>query len=81
MFGNFRLVPFPAAGNFPATLERSVHKDGKMAGFDDAGIFYSDNFATDDQPDEHQIDRVHVKKRFKEFIRQFHEGNFSYRYR
>ncbi|KAK7104511.1 DNA replication licensing factor mcm5-A-like [Littorina saxatilis] len=52
-----------------------------MEGFDDAGIFYTDNFGTDDQSDAGQIDHVHVKKRFKEFIRQFHEGNFSYRYR
>ncbi|KAK7488402.1 hypothetical protein BaRGS_00020376 [Batillaria attramentaria] len=52
-----------------------------MEGFDDAGIFYSDNFGSEDQPDENQIDRLQVKKRFKEFIRQFHEGNFSYRYR
>ncbi|XP_071079760.1 DNA replication licensing factor mcm5-like [Haliotis cracherodii] len=52
-----------------------------MAGFDDAGIFYSDNFGSEDQPDEGQINRTQVKKRFKDFIRQFHEGNFSYRYR
>ncbi|CAG5130699.1 unnamed protein product [Candidula unifasciata] len=50
-------------------------------GFDDAGIFYSDNFGPDDQTDEAQIDRQQVKRRFKQFIREFHEGNFSYRYR
>lgn len=50
-------------------------------GFDDAGIFYSDNFGPDDQTDESQIDRQQVKRRFKQFIREFHEGNFSYRYR
>lgn len=52
-----------------------------MEGLDDAGIFYSDNFGSEDQPDENNVDRLHVKKRFKEFIRQFHEGNFSYKYR
>lgn len=50
-------------------------------GFDDAGIFYSDNFGTDDQTDDQHIDRQQVQKRFKQFIREFHEGNFSYHYR
>ncbi|XP_005104462.1 DNA replication licensing factor mcm5-A [Aplysia californica] len=50
-------------------------------GFDDAGVYYSDNFGTEDQADEQQIDRQQVKRRFKQFIREFHEGNFSYRYR
>ncbi|OWF42189.1 DNA replication licensing factor mcm5-like [Mizuhopecten yessoensis] len=52
-----------------------------MAGFDDAGVFFSDNFGSEDQTDENQINRQQIKKRFKDFIRQFHEGNFSYRYR
>ena len=49
-------------------------------GFDDAGVFYSDNFGTDEQSED-QIDRQQVKRRFKQFIREFHEGNFSYKYR
>lgn len=53
-----------------------------MAGFDDAGVFFSDNyFGGDDQQDEQNASRLQVKKRFKDFIRQFHEGNFSYHYR
>lgn len=52
-----------------------------MAGFDDAGVFFSDNFGSEDQPDDGQISRQQVKNRFRDFIRQFHEGNFSYRYR
>ena len=52
-----------------------------MAGFDDPGIFFSDNFGSEDQQDDLQIDRQHIKNKFKEFIRQFHEGNFTYRYR
>lgn len=52
-----------------------------MAGFDDPGIFFSDNFGSEDQPDEGQINRQQIKNRFREFIRQFHEGNFTYRYR
>ena len=50
-------------------------------GFDDPGIFFSDNFGSEEQNNEDQINRQQVKKRFKDFIRQFHEGNFSYRYR
>ena len=57
-------------------------KNCKMdTGFDDPGIFFSDNFASEEQNNEDQINRQQVKKRFKDFIRQFHEGNFSYRYR
>ncbi|XP_064602896.1 DNA replication licensing factor mcm5-like [Liolophura sinensis] len=52
-----------------------------MSGFDDVGVFFSDNFGSEDHPDESQINRQQVKKRFKDFIRQFHEGNFSYIYR
>ncbi|KAL8607419.1 hypothetical protein ACOMHN_024444 [Nucella lapillus] len=52
-----------------------------MEGFDDAGIFYSDSFQSEGQTDGNQIDRVHIKSKLKEFVRQFHEGNFSYRYR
>lgn len=52
-----------------------------MAGFDEGGVFFSDNFASEEQNDENQINRQQVKKRLKDFIRQFHEGNFSYTYR
>lgn len=52
-----------------------------MAGFDEGGVFFSDNFASEEQTDENQINRQQVKKRLKDFIRQFHEGNFSYTYR
>ena len=53
-----------------------------MSGFDDAGIFFSDNLGGDDQQerDDQQISRQQLKNRFREFIRQFHEAN-NYRYR
>lgn len=51
----------------------------KMEGFDDVGVFFSDNF----NPDENgaQINLQAVKKKFKEFIRTFNEDNFHYKYR
>ncbi|CAH1792704.1 unnamed protein product, partial [Owenia fusiformis] len=52
-----------------------------MSGFDDPGVFFSDNFGTEDTEDGNQANRQQIKKRFKSFIREFHEGNFSYRYR
>ncbi|XP_074650291.1 DNA replication licensing factor mcm5-like [Tubulanus polymorphus] len=52
-----------------------------MAGFDEAGVFFSDNFGSEDRADEQTASRNQTKKRFKDFIRQFHEGNFSYKYR
>ena len=45
-----------------------------MSGFDDAGIFFSDNFGGDDdaasQVGGDKINRVATKRRFKDFIRQ-----------
>ena len=53
----------------------------KMSGFDDAGVFFSDNFGAEDQQDENQANLQAVKKKFKDFLREFHEGNFNYKYR
>ena len=52
-----------------------------MEGFDDPGIYYSDNFGSADQNNETNVNNQAVKKKFKDFIRQFHEGNFNYKYR
>lgn len=50
-----------------------------MAGFDDPGVFYSDNFNPDNN--DTQISMQNVKKKFKEFLRQYHTDNFNYKYR
>ena len=53
-----------------------------MEGFDDAGIFFSDNFGGEgDQQDANLINLQQVKKKFKDFIRTFNEDNFFYKYR
>ncbi|XP_015836849.2 DNA replication licensing factor Mcm5 [Tribolium castaneum] len=52
-----------------------------MEGFDDPGVFYSDNFTVEDNQSDPQINLQGVKKKFKEFIRQYHTDNFSYKYR
>ncbi|XP_047537214.1 DNA replication licensing factor Mcm5 [Vanessa atalanta] len=52
-----------------------------MEGFDDPGVFFSDNFGLDDHESQDQINLQAVKKKFKEFIRQFHTGNFNFKYR
>ncbi|XP_065222738.1 DNA replication licensing factor Mcm5 [Planococcus citri] len=52
-----------------------------MEGFDDPGIFFSDNFSTTDDQPYQQVNLRVVKKKFKEFLRQFHEENFNYKYR
>ncbi|GFX66513.1 DNA replication licensing factor mcm5-A [Trichonephila clavipes] len=54
-----------------------------MAGFDDGGVFYSDSFFFNDQ-EESSVPRTDIqnaKKRFKDFIKQFHEGSYVYIYR
>jgi len=52
-----------------------------MEGFDDPGIYYSDNFGSEERTNETQLNNQAIKKNFKDFIRQFHEGNFNYKYR
>lgn len=54
-----------------------------MDGFDEAGIFFSDNLLGEGQPgqDGNQINMQAVKKKYKEFLRTFNEDNFFYKYR
>lgn len=52
-----------------------------MEGFDDPGVFFSDNFSVDDNQSDLQVNLQAVKKKFKEFIRQYHTDNFNYKYR
>lgn len=53
-----------------------------MEGFDDAGIFFSDNFnGGDDQQNAGSINLQQIKKKFKDFIRTFNEDNLHYKYR
>jgi len=51
-----------------------------MDGFDDAGVFFSDNFF-----DSQSVDggsNLAIKKQLKEFLRDFHsQGNFTFKYR
>lgn len=56
-----------------------------MEGFDANQVFYSDNFGGDTGGDEQAKNATNlaVKRRLKEFLKQFHEegNNFSYKYR
>jgi len=49
-----------------------------MEGFDDPGVFFSDNFS-DTQGDANT--NLANKKQFLKFIKEFQEGNFAYKYR
>lgn len=51
-----------------------------MEGFDQAGVFFSDDFREGQQNDGYTTLQA-TKKKFKDFIRQFHDGNFHYKYR
>ena len=53
----------------------------KMSGFDERPVYFSDAFGSEEQTDEREVNRISAKKRFREFIREFHEGTFSYPYR
>lgn len=52
-----------------------------MSGFDERPVYFSDAFGSEEQADEREVNRISAKKRFREFIREFHEGTFSYAYR
>jgi len=52
-----------------------------MEGFDDPGVFFSDSLASENNEDG-AASRLALKKRFKEFLRSFREGNVAaYKYR
>uniref|UniRef100_A0A8C9XJM3 DNA replication licensing factor MCM5 n=1 Tax=Sander lucioperca TaxID=283035 RepID=A0A8C9XJM3_SANLU len=58
-----------------------------MSGFDDPGVYYSDSFGGGEGHgvDEGGHKRIQIKKRFREFLRQFRVGTdrtgFTYKYR
>lgn len=58
-----------------------------MSGFDDPGVYYSDSFGGGEVSgvDEGGQKRIQIKKRFREFLRQFRVGTdrtgFTYKYR
>lgn len=55
-----------------------------MAGFDDLGVFFSDNLLTDEEAPSGSQTGLNVnvvKKRFKEFLGDYHDGDFEYKYR
>ena len=51
-----------------------------MEGVDNPGVFFSDNFASG-EGDQSAESNLSTKKSFKEFLRQFSEDGFHYRYR
>lgn len=55
-----------------------------MSGFDDPGVFFSDNFGGGDEQNDRQAQRSQVKKKLRDFLREFHvttEGGVTYAYR
>lgn len=54
-----------------------------MEGFDEAGVFFSDNLFGENgsQQNQQQISMQAVKKSYKDFLRTFNEENFYYKYR
>ncbi|RWS31678.1 DNA replication licensing factor mcm5-A-like protein [Leptotrombidium deliense] len=51
-----------------------------MAGFDDLGTFHSDDVRGTDF-DDSAASNLNIKRKLKEFLREYHDGNFSYKYR
>lgn len=52
-----------------------------MEGFDDPGVFFSDDWNAQDRQNAGDDSRQHSKEEFRDFLRNFHEGNFNYTYR
>ncbi len=60
------------------------HACSPLSGLDNPGVFFSDNFGSSGDPSEAGAgeSNLALKKRFKEFLRQFlDDGGFDYRYR
>lgn len=51
-----------------------------MAGFDDLGVYFSDNLDAGGESDS-RINNQGIVRRCKDFLRSFHDGNFQYKYR
>jgi DNA replication licensing factor MCM5 len=53
-----------------------------MAGFDDLGVFFSENLLTEEESNiTSNVNTNAIRRRFKEFLRQYHCGDFQYKYR
>lgn len=55
-----------------------------MSGFDDMGVFFVDTFATDEMNSGDsgaKMNMMNIKKKLREFLRQFQTGQFNYVYR
>lgn len=59
------------------------NNNNKMAGYDDLGIYFSDNIINEDGNNANgsTFNFNSVKKHFKVFLRNFHTGDFNYKYR
>jgi len=73
---------FIIPGKKQTANNRSVDENFvQVSGFDERPVYFSDAFGSEEQPDEREVNRISARKRFREFIREFHEGTFSYPYR
>lgn len=56
-----------------------------MSGFDDMGVFFVDTFAADEMnpggESASKINFMNIKKKLREFLRQFQTGQFNFVYR
>jgi len=50
-------------------------------GFDQSEVFFTDPFGSEDQSTDPSTNLTEAKRRFRDFIRGFHEGNYVYPYR
>ncbi|CAL8080895.1 unnamed protein product [Calicophoron daubneyi] len=52
-----------------------------MAGFDQGAVYYSDSLFNQTGDQDNLANLQHAKRKFKEFIRQFNDGGFAFKYR
>ena len=54
-----------------------------MAGFDDLGVFFNENLLSQEESNLNSsgVNTNVIKRRFKEFLRQYNSGDFQYKYR
>ncbi|XP_053200983.1 DNA replication licensing factor mcm5-B-like [Panonychus citri] len=52
-----------------------------MDGFDNPGVFFSNVSGVQDGEEGKQMNLAGIKRKFKDFLKQYHEGNMIYKYR
>ena len=52
-----------------------------MSGFDQGAVYFSDSLFQQTRDQDNSANLQFAKRKFKEFVRQFNDGGFDFKYR